>query len=296
MSYDLFDSLVPALHGTEQFASAADPVALNPELHQWFTPAWAAEAIIEQEFGWLRAGHRVLEPSCGDGAFLVAIPPEVDAIGVDIDPVQAALAAASTGRKVLVGDFTTMDAELIGKVDLVVGNPPFQSDIVQAFIERSAELLPEGGQVGLILPGYIFQTSSRVELLSRNFSIHQQMLPRNLFPRLKLPLMFARFVKEQHRKLYGFLLYREAQEMRELNKEVVTQASAARDPRGAWHQVVTSALRNLGGEASLGALYEHVAKNRPTENPFWKEKIRQVCQRSSHFVRVAPGRYALTGT
>jgi len=59
---------------------------------------------------------------------------------------------------------------------------------------------------------------------------------------------------------------------------------------------VSTALRNLGGEASLSALYEHVAKNRPTENPFWKEKIRQVVQRSSHFVRVAPGRYALAGT
>lgn len=264
----------------------------NPDLHQWFTPAWAAEAIVEQEFGWLRPGHRVVEPSCGDGAFLCALPPGVDCIGVEIDPAQAERARASTGRMVLTGDFLQMPAASFGAVDAVIGNPPFEATLVAGFISKSADLLQEGGQAGFILPAYILQTSSKVEQLSQHFSIHQQMLPRNLFPRLKLPLVFARFVKEQHRKLYGFLLYREAQDMADLHKAYKTAASEARDRRGAWHQVVHAALATLGGEAELQRIYEVVAKKRPTGNQFWREKIRQVLQQSKDFARTGTGRYA----
>jgi len=293
MSFDLFGTAAGG-RGVEDFPGGpAASAERNPELHQWFTPAWAAEAIVEQEFGWLSSADRVLEPSAGDGAFLCAVPANVPAIGVEIDPRQAALAQLHSGRRVLVGDFMTMPRDVIGPVTCVIGNPPFQSDAVAGFVGRCAELLPEGGQVGFVLPAYIFQTSSKVELLSRSFSIHQQLLPRNLFPGLKLPLVFAKFIKEQHRRLFGFLLYREAQDIRELRAEVAEMAAQTRGRRGAWHQVVESALRALGGEADLSSLYEHVARRRPTDNPFWKEKIRQVVQRSESFCRVGPGRYAL---
>jgi adenine-specific DNA-methyltransferase len=263
------------------------------ELHQWFTPAWAAEAIIEQEFGWLKTGHRVIEPTCGDGAFLCSIPAHIEAIGIDIDPVQASLARHNSGRTVLVGDFLELDLERIGRADAIIGNPPFEAAVIAKMLARSDEILVEGGQVGFILPAYILQTSSKVESLSKSFSIHQQLLPRNLFPRLKLPLVFARFVKEQHRRLFGFLLYREAQELRQLHKTVQQSVSAGRDRRGAWFQSVRTALASLGGEADLQRIYEVMAKARPTENPFWKEKVRQVLQRESDFSRTGPGRYAL---
>lgn len=265
----------------------------NHALHQWFTPAWAAEAIIEQEFGWLRSGHRVLEPSCGDGAFLCAMPREVHAFGVDIDPVQADLAATSSGRPVIVGDFLQLSSEELGIVDAVIGNPPFEAKTVAAFLDKSSSLMVEGGQVGFILPAYILQTSSKVEQLSRSFSIHQQLLPRNLFPRLKLPLVFARFVKERQRRLFGFLLYREAQDMRELKKAFAATATTARHVGGAWHQVVQAALSTLGGEADLSRIYEVIERRRPTGNPFWKEKIRQILQSKGHFTRTSQGRYAL---
>lgn len=276
-------------------ANSAPAVApqLNPGLHQWFTPAWAAEAIVDQEFGWLRAGHRVVEPSCGDGAFLCAIPAAVEALGIEIDPAMAALARQHSGRPVLTGDFLSLDAAAIGRVDAVIGNPPFEAEIVARFLEHSNLLLQEGGQVGFILPAYILQTSSKVEQLGNHFSIHQQLLPRNLFPRLKLPLVFARFVKEQHRRLFGFLLYREAQDMRDLHKPYSQAATQARDARGAWFQVVHTALALLGGEADLPRIYEVVAKQRPSGNQFWREKIRQVLQLDKAFVRTGPGRYAL---
>lgn len=264
------------------------------QLHQWFTPAWAAEAIIDQEFGWLKAGHRVVEPACGDGAFLCAIPPEIEVIGVEIDPAQAALARSNSGRQVIAADFLQVPDEAFGQVDAVIGNPPFEAAIVARFLDKSAGLLTEGGQAGLILPAYILQTSSKVEQLSQQFSIHQQLLPRNLFPRLKLPLVFARFVKEQHRKLYGFLLYREAQDMGDLHKAYKQAAGDARDRRGAWYEVVHAALATLGGEADLQRIYEVVAKKRPTGNQFWREKIRQVLQRSADFTRTGAGRYAIS--
>lgn len=165
------------------------------ELHQWFTPAWAAEAIVEQKFGWLRPGHRGIEPSCGDGAFLCALPVGVDVLGVEIDSALAAAARAASGREVLQGDFLDLPMAALGQADFIVGNPPFESRLVAAFLERSAHLLREGGEAGFILPAYILQTSSKVEQLAARFSVEQELLPRNLFPRLKLPLCFVKFVK-----------------------------------------------------------------------------------------------------
>lgn len=292
MHSDLFDDAE-----TNASASPSNTLpALNADLHQWFTPAWAAQAIVEQEFGWLKPGHRVVEPSCGDGAFLCAIPSEVEAIGVEIDPAQAAAAMANSGRQVIVGDFLAIDTERLGKLQAIIGNPPFEAALVARFLERSAGLLEDGGQAGFILPAYILQTSSKVEQLSSQFSVHQKLLPRNLFPRLKLPLVFARFVKEHHRRLFGFLLYREAQELAEMHKPYRNVAAAARDRRGAWFRVVHTALQALGGEAELSTIYATVAKTRPTGNQFWKEKIRQTLQRSEDFCRTGPGRYCLASS
>ena len=242
--------------------------ARNPErqaeLHQWFTPAWAAEAIVDTEFGWLGAGHRVIEPSCGDGAFLCAIPATVHAIGVEIDPAMATLAREASGRMVINADFLSLDAKSIDPVDVVIGNPPFEAALVARFLLKSEQILKEGGQAGFILPAYILQTSSKIEQLSQHFSIHQQLLPRNLFPRLKLPLVFARFVKEQHRRLFSFLLYREAQDVRQLVRAYANDASLARNPRGAWYSVTHAILTSLGGEADLQRIYEVASSKRPT--------------------------------
>lgn len=265
----------------------------KPELDQWFTPAWAAEAIIDQEFGWLRPGDRVIEPSCGDGAFLCALPPGVEALGIEIDPVMAQRARENSGRDVITGNFLSLPMEQLGQAAAIVGNPPFQSDVVARFVDRSAELLVEGGVAGLILPAYIFQASSKVEMLSEKFSIRQSMLPRNLFPRLKLPLVFATFTKEKHRKLFGFLLYREAQEINAVAKCWKPLLVSGRGTRGAWYPVVHEILTALGGEATLESVYNAVQLRRPTENCHWKEKVRQVLQHPKRFRRTAPGRYAL---
>lgn len=263
-------------------------------LDQYFTPGWAAEGIVDQEFGWLKSGHRVMEPSCGDGAFLCALPDSVDVVGIEIDPLQAAKARAASGRHVIVGDFLEVPLADLGKFHAVIGNPPFSSDLVAAFLKRSHELLEDGGQAGFILPAYILQTSSKVEALHKDFSIRQSMLPRNLFPGLKLPLVFATFTKEKERRMFGFLLYREAQEMRAIDKRWKEAVTTGREKRGVWFPVIQSILAALGGSADLEQIYGAVQSLRPTANAHWQAKVRQVLQRHpERFERVGHGRYAL---
>lgn len=275
MTDDLFDQTTPA------------------DLSQWFTPSWAAEQIMEQEFAWLPDGARVIEPSCGDGAFLCAMPAGLDVTGVEIDPVAAERARQASGRRVIVGDFLSVDLAQLGQVQAIIGNPPFQADLIAGFLDRSAQLLEEGGRAGFILPAYILQTSSKVERMTEKFSIGQQMLPRNLFPRLKLPLVFATFTKERQRRLYGFLLYREAQEIRAIDQRWQAAVAGARDNRGTWYGVVYDCLATLGGEADLEQVYQTIQPKRPSDNPHWKAKVRQVLQHAGRFDRTGPARYAL---
>jgi hypothetical protein len=53
------------------------------------TPVWAAEEIVSHYFADLTENDRVVEPSCGIGRFLAALPAHVLALGVDIDPALA---------------------------------------------------------------------------------------------------------------------------------------------------------------------------------------------------------------
>lgn len=62
---------------------------MNRDLNQFFTPAWAADLLVQRYFGDLQPSDNVLEPACGDGRFLMAIPPEVQAVGVEIDQAMA---------------------------------------------------------------------------------------------------------------------------------------------------------------------------------------------------------------
>lgn len=177
------------------------------ELGQYMTPEWVAEALLERYYPGLGICDQVVEPSCGEGAFLRALPDQVPALGVEIDAALATVARASSGRPVLVGDFRAVDLPV--RPTLVVGNPPFKQEVVLGFLQRAWELLPRDGEVGFILPAYTFQTAATVDRLSARWGIAQDMLPRNLFPRLTLPLCFARFTRGR-RGLVGFALYHEA--------------------------------------------------------------------------------------
>lgn len=260
---------------------------MNRDLDQWMTPDWAAVELVERYFGDLTLCDQVIEPSCGDGAFLRALPSHVPVTGIEVDAELAAVAKATSGRHVIIGDFLT--AELPCAPAVILGNPPFRSSIVRAFLDRAWRLLPSGGRCAFILPAYTFQTASAVVDLNDRWGIRQDMLPRNLFERLRLPLCFAQFVKERHGRLIGFALYGEAQAVNRLERRY--RALLAAGQRSAWSAVTRAALEALGGCADLPAIYREIEGFRPTTNRFWQAKVRQTVQRIA--VRVGPARWAL---
>ena len=56
---------------------------------------------------------------------------------------------------------------------------------------------------------------------------------------------------------------------------------------------ISVALERLGGEADLPRIYSELEANRPTQNRWWQDKVRQTLHESKDFVRVRVGRYAL---
>lgn len=257
-------------------------------LGQYFTPRWVAEAIVEQHFSDLARGSTVVEPGCGDGAFLHALPRHVNAIGVEIDPVWAEKARRETGREVLLGDF--LKVPLPAPIDALIGNPPFQADVVAGFLERVHPLLVDGGRFGMILPAYIFQTSSKVVSMAERWSIAQSLLPRNLFPGLSMPLVFSMFRKEHHRRLFGFFLYQETAEvagLRQDARQVLERSSAA---GSVWRQAVHQAFDAMEiDEAPLEAIYKALEGRRPRATEHFAAKIRQTLQRYPEFRNTARG-------
>jgi site-specific DNA-methyltransferase (adenine-specific) len=256
------------------------------ELMTYQTPAWAAEQLVTHYYGDLSAEDLVLEPTCGEGHFLDAIPHHVPAVGVELDVARAAI-ARRTGREVLVGDVLSMD--LGCTPTLILGNPPFEATFVDALLDRAHRWLPDEGRCGLILPAFVLSTSSRLSREAERWSIAQDMIPRELFPHLRLPVIFARFEKRRQRTLVGFTLFADMMGIRGLTKRARFLLENGRAPT--WKAVVLDALRECGGEATLDDLYRTIEGRRPTANPHWRPKIRQVVHH--YAVRTGAGRYAL---
>jgi adenine-specific DNA-methyltransferase len=264
-------------------------VNVNANLHQWFTPPWVCEAIVERHYSRLDLADVVLEPSCGDGRFLQALPAEIGAIGVEIDPALAERARQATGRHIITGDF--LEVPIPGPISHVLGNPPFEAGTIHRFLDRAHGLLPEGGTCGMLLPAYVLQTSSKVMAMSRRWSVSQELVPRNVFPRLSLPLVFAMFRKDRARALVGFFLYREAADVAKLPKDVRTALDTP--AKGSvWRRAVRAAFERIGATvATLERLY--AAVERPSENQYWREKVRQVLQTYPEFRRAGAGTWTI---
>src|SRR3546814_4530368 len=80
------------------------------------TPLYAAERLVERHFPDLGAKDLVLEPSCGIGAFLRAIPATTSAIGVEIDPERAAIARQRSGRPVIRSEEHTSELQSLMRI------------------------------------------------------------------------------------------------------------------------------------------------------------------------------------
>lgn len=254
-------------------------------LDQYFTAAWVAEALVRKHFSDLTSHDLVCEPMCGPGRFLEPIPSYVPAFGIEIDPEQAQIARERTGRHIITGDIR--DVELPGQPTLFLGNPPFKTALFDQFLDKANRAMADHGRIGMILPTYFFQTASRVSRYNEQWSLYQEMIPRNIYPGLQKPLCFAIFTKDQQRLLVGFSLFHEQAFIDQLPEDV--QDALVSGP-STWPQLVFQAIDQLGGEAELREIYDYVSDRRPTGNPNWREQVRKICQTRTQ--RVGRGRYA----
>jgi adenine-specific DNA-methyltransferase len=128
---------------------------------QVFTPA----TIVERMLGLIKNRGRVLEPACGDGAFVGRIPPHYpDVVAIEIDPAHCPDGALNADF------FTYPEAE---KFDTIIGNPPYvkardiapetrrhfstqlldgHANLYLHFIEKCVRHLKPGGELIFITP------------------------------------------------------------------------------------------------------------------------------------------------
>lgn len=262
-------------------------------LGQWFTPGWVPQLIYKRFYPNLSHRDVIVDPSCGDARWLMALPPAIPALGVEIDAAVAAIARQNTTHPIICADFIGCDLPV--RPTLFIGNPPFRSKTIDSFLDWCYELLDYGGRVGFILPAYYLQTASTVAGLAKKWSLSQHMIPRNLFFHLETPINFVQLDKDGRARLFGFFLYHERASLDDLKKEYRARFYGNKSRANVWLETAYAAVKQCGkGEryrVTLPDVYACIEKERPTENPWWRDKLRQIFR--EHFVRVKRGVYEM---
>ncbi len=266
-----------------------EPVSTH-DLEFFPTPAYLCELLYDRFFGYLTSSDVVIEPAAGQGHFLSVIPQHIAALGIELSPERAAIARANTGRNVIVGDFLTIPLEV--KPNAIISNPPFS--MVRAFLARAEKLLVDGGACGFLMPTHLLSYSRAVAKLSDQWSIQTELIPRDVFEEeTKFSVCFSVFTKDRKRGLIGLAGFLEAADVKNLDPRFSRILRRETAPK-LWRDVVTEALRILGGKASLGQIYRLIQGYGESRSHHWKEKIRQTCQ--LYCTRVDSGVYALPET
>ncbi|GJF03858.1 hypothetical protein PSD17_28170 [Pseudonocardia sp. D17] len=130
-------------------------------------PIWSAL----QQLGF-REG-RVLEPGCGSGNFIGAAPAGAQMVGVELEPVTAAIAAALYPNAQIRSESFAQTRAPAGSFDMVVGNVPFGKVVLadreynapghslhNHFILKSLRLTAPGGLVALITSRYTMDAAN----------------------------------------------------------------------------------------------------------------------------------------
>ena len=119
----------------EQLRDLAGPAgyaaARRTTVNAHYTDPAYAQVIWDAVTGLGFAGGRVLEPGCGAGAFIGTAPPDlqVSMVGVELDPVSAAVAAARFPQATIRAE-SFADTDLPqDSFDAAIGNVPF-ADVV----------------------------------------------------------------------------------------------------------------------------------------------------------------------
>jgi predicted RNA methylase len=175
--------------------SQASTAAHRRAFGQYFTPEPVVACCYQLCAGLLPALPHIVDPACGDGAFLRYAAAHTittgDRIsGCELDPaLTAALAAAGLAR---IRQADGLDPASLpkGSFDLVIGNPPYgvggsapASEV--RFLLRALELARPGGLVALVLPSGVLANQRllalRANLLARHTLLAVIELPRATF-------------------------------------------------------------------------------------------------------------------
>lgn len=128
-------------------------------------------ALVEAIWGGVRAlgftGGRVLEPGCGVGTFIAYAPEQADVVGVELEPVTAAIAGLLHPHAQILGESFADTRAPEGHFDLVIGNVPFGNaklhdprhnrsghSIHHHFILKGLHLARPGGLVAVVTSMY----------------------------------------------------------------------------------------------------------------------------------------------
>ena len=201
-------------------------------LGQVFTP----DPIVDCMLSLRENGGRLLEPSCGDGAFLKKIAQndtksDGDYIGIEIDPF--ALRSSSCAASVLRMDFFAYPTT--EQFPTIIGNPPYvkyrdipattraaldltgfdrRSNLYIFFIEKCMRHLPIGGELIFITPRDFIKATSARHLNERlyaegSFTHFEDMGDARIFSGFSPNCAIWRWVKgRQDKVLYDGRLFR----------------------------------------------------------------------------------------
>jgi N12 class adenine-specific DNA methylase/SAM-dependent methyltransferase len=163
------------LLGPEEWRAVA-----RSTLNAHYTDAALVQVIWEAARGLGFAGGRVLEPGCGSGNFIGLAPEGARMVGVELEPVTAAIARALYPDAEICHESFADHRALEGSYDLVVGNVPFGRVVLHDrrhnpsghaihnhFILKSLHLTRPGGLVLLL--------TSRWTLDARNPAARREM-------------------------------------------------------------------------------------------------------------------------
>jgi predicted RNA methylase len=167
---------------------------------QFFTPESVVACCYQLCAGALPATPQIVDPACGDGAFLRyaaahAITDRDRISGCDLDPALADALATTGLPRVHQADGLDMASLPAASFDLVIGNPPYgvggtrnggtapASEV--RFLLRALELARPGGHVALVLPSGVSANQRlcafRAELLAHSTVLAVIALPRETF-------------------------------------------------------------------------------------------------------------------